>query len=87
SPTPHWAGNASANLSSDFASFYLQGRLIGGGAYDVTKTAADIDLLHIKPQVYLDGQISMKLPPANGKVELYLDIRNILDHDPPFAPG
>ncbi|MCE3590448.1 hypothetical protein LXJ59_28065, partial [Escherichia coli] len=39
------------------------------------------------PQVYLDGQISMKLPPANGKVELYLDIRNILDHDPPFAPG
>lgn len=87
SPTPHWAGNASANLSSDFASLYLQGRLIGGGAYDVTKTAADLDLLHIKPQFYLDGQISMKLPPANGKVELYLDIRNILDHDPPFAPG
>lgn len=87
SPTPHWAGNASANLSSDLASLYLQGRLIGGGAYDVTKTAADLDLLHIKPQFYLDGQLSMKLPPADGKVELYLDIRNILDHDPPFAPG
>jgi len=87
SPTPHWAGNASANLSSDFFSFFLQGRLIGGGKYDVTKTAADLDLQNIKPQFYLDGQISMKLPPANGKLELYVDVRNILDHDPPFAPG
>ncbi|WP_420143021.1 TonB-dependent receptor [Sphingobium sp.] len=87
SPTPHWSASSQINLSSDVASVLFQGRLIGGGKYDVTKTAADIDFQHIKPQFYLDGQMSYKLPFANRKIELYVDVRNILDHKPPFAPG
>lgn len=87
SPTPHWSGSSQINLTSDVASVFFQGRLIGGGKYDVTKTIADIDLQHIKPQFYLDGQVSYKLPFSDRKIEVYVDVRNILDHNPPFAPG
>lgn len=87
SPTPHWSGNAQVTLASDALSVFLQGRLIGGGKYDITKTAAQVDLQHIKPQFYLDGQISLPFPPSHGKVELYVDVRNILNHEPPVAPG
>lgn len=87
STIPHWSGTAQATLSSDGASMFLQGRLIGGGKWDVTRTDAYLNFNHISPQFYLDGQISYKLPYWGRRVEAYIDVRNLLDHDPPFAPG
>lgn len=87
SPTPHWSGNTQIRLSGDNAGVFLQGRLIGGGKYDVTKTAADLNLLHINPVFYLDAQVSYKLPVMDRGVEVYFDVRNLLDRDPPVAPA
>lgn len=87
SPTPHWSANTQLRLTSDTAGLFLQGRIIGGGKYDVTKTAADQDLLNINPVFYLDAQISYKLPVFDRAIEVYFDVRNLLDKAPPIAPA
>ncbi|MCJ1961406.1 TonB-dependent receptor domain-containing protein [Novosphingobium mangrovi (ex Hu et al. 2023)] len=85
--TPHWGGNMQMRLSSETLGFFMQGRLIGGGAYDNTRTSADLSLTKIDPIFYLDTQISYKLPVLDRGVELFLDVRNLLDKDPPIAPA
>ena len=46
-----------------------------------------IDLQHIPAQAYLDGQISFKPDVGDGQVEMFLNVRNILDNDPPINPS
>lgn len=85
-PYPYWRGTAQINYDSDTMGAFLQTRFVGGGAYDVTRGPAVVDLQHIAAQAYLDGQISWKGSDWGGNFELFLNVRNILNNDPPFAP-
>ncbi len=87
SPTPHWKGSTQLRLSSETMGLFLQGRYIGGGAWDVTKGPNAVDLQHIPAVFYLDGQISYKPPVLDRGLELFFDVRNLLDKDPPIAPA
>jgi len=84
---PRWKGAAQINYDNDRMGAFLQLRYVGGGRYDVTRDATEIDLQHIPAQAYLDGQISFRPEVGGGDVELYLNVRNILGNDPPFAPA
>ncbi|WP_443971448.1 TonB-dependent receptor plug domain-containing protein [Sphingobium sp. CR28] len=84
---PRWQGVAQVNYDTDRYGGFLQMRYVGGGRYDVTRGPAVIDLQHIPAQAYLDGQISFKPDVGNGQTELFLNVRNILNNDPPYAPS
>lgn len=86
-PFPHWRGTVQANYSRDRFAGFVQARYVGGGAYDVTRKAAVIPLTHIPSQAYLDGQVSYRADVAGRDIELYLNVRNILGNNPPFAPS
>ena len=87
SPTPHWQGTTQLRLSSETMGLFLQGRYIGGGAWDVTKGPNDVDLQHIPAVFYVDAQVSYKLPVLDRGIELFFDVRNLFDKDPPIAPA
>lgn len=88
SANPHWRFNAQADFYKGDFNFFNQVRFIGGGRYDVTRGPAQIDLQNIKPQAYWDMQLgySLKNVGITG-AEFYLNVRNVLDTDPPRAPG
>ncbi|MBB3957736.1 TonB-dependent receptor domain-containing protein [Novosphingobium sediminicola] len=84
---PHWRGNLIANYDSDHVSVMLQGRYIGGMIWDKTKVVGvDTDFGSVGAQFYLDGEISTKFRTFGGEQTLFLNVQNILDHQPPFAP-
>jgi iron complex outermembrane recepter protein len=84
--TPRWKGLFSSTVKSGGFTGFMQMRYIGGGVYDATFTNADADFNIIKPQAYFDGQISQKVEFGGHGVEFYLNVQNILDHQPPFVP-
>lgn len=84
---PHWQGVAQASYDTDRFGGYLQMRYVGGGRYDVTRGPEVIDLQDISAQAYLDGQISYRPDFGDRSVELFLNVRNILDKGPPVAPA
>ena len=86
-PFPHWRLTTQVNYSRDRFGGFLQMRYVGGGKYDVTRGASVFPLTHIPAQAYLDGQVSYKAPLAGRDVEIYLNVRNILNNQPPFAPS
>lgn len=85
-PYPRWRGVAQFNYQGPAVGGFLQARYVGGGAYDVTRGPSIIDLQNVQAQVYFDGQASFKAPMGGSEIELFLNIRNILDNAPPIAP-
>jgi len=85
-PYPKWRGTAQINYDSDSIGTFLQLRYVGGGRYDVTRGPAVVDLQHIPAQAYLDGQISYKGAFQSANIELFLNVRNMLNNQPPLAP-
>lgn len=84
---PHWRFNAQADLTRGHFNWFNQLRFIGGGRYDNTKGAAAVELQTIKPQVYWDMRFAYKFQDLGKGAELYLNVQNVLDQDPPYAPG
>lgn len=87
SANPHWRFNAQADFNSGNFNWFNQLRFIGGGRYDNTKGPAAVDLQSIKPQAYWDMQFGYKFDSLGKGAELYLNIQNVLNQSPPFAPG
>lgn len=88
SPNPHWRFNAIADFYKGNLNVFNQVRFIGGGLYDVTRGPSAINLQNIKPQAYWDLQIGYTLKDVGiANAEFYLNVRNVLDTDPPAAPG
>ncbi|NBC35101.1 TonB-dependent receptor [Novosphingobium sp. FSY-8] len=85
-PYPRWRGVAQFNYQGETVGGFLQARYVGGGAYDVTRGPAVVDLQNVSAQVYFDGQISFKPKMSGSEIELFLNVRNILDNAPPIAP-
>jgi len=82
---PHWRSQLQGSYTLDRLSVTLIGQYIGGGVYDVTKTAKQLGLRETSGQTILSGQISYDLPQL-GDGQVYLNVRNLLDKDPPVAP-
>lgn len=85
---PHWRGTTAINYDSDTMGAFLQGRYIGGLVWDKTKVlGVDTDFNKVDPQFYLDGEISAKLRSFGGEQVIFLNVQNLLDHQPPYAPN
>lgn len=85
-PYPHWRGVGQINYQGKSIGSFLQVRYVGGGAYDLTRGPAVIDLQSVPSRTYFDGQISARIPQGSGEVELFLNVRNIFNKAPPIAP-
>ena len=46
----------------------------------------DTDFNYVKANTYWDGQVTFQPGWSDGHQSIYLNIQNILDKDPPFAP-
>ena len=86
SPFPHWRGTAQVNYDGEHVGGFLQGRFIGAGRFDVTRDPTVVDLQNIPAQFYLDGQISARIKAGGNNYELFLNVRNIFNKQPPFTP-
>ncbi|WP_375287112.1 TonB-dependent receptor plug domain-containing protein [Sphingomonas sp.] len=87
SANPHWRFNAQADFYKGDFNFFNQVRFIGSGRYDNTRGPTAVDLQTIKAQAYWDMQLGYKFTGVGKGAELYLNVQNVLNQDPPFAPG
>lgn len=84
---PRWRVTGTANFETGPFAAYVQTRYIGAFTWDKTRTlGVDTDFNYVAPQVYVDAQLSVKIPFMNHDQEFYLNIQNLLDKQPPYAP-
>jgi outer membrane receptor protein involved in Fe transport len=80
---PHWKAQASLTYTLDPITANVEGRYIGGGKYDNTFGPYDINDNTIGSVFYLDTALRYALD-ADGRMEVYGRIQNLLDKDPPI---
>jgi iron complex outermembrane receptor protein len=85
---PNWRGTLSTTYSIGDWSVLLQTRYIGSMTWDRTRNelGVDTDFNHVDSTVYMDGQLRFEPSWGNGRQTYYLNIQNILDREPRFAP-
>jgi outer membrane receptor protein involved in Fe transport len=93
------AGNAAANLPhfrSTLSTTWTKGqwqldfqiRHIGAMTLDKNRvTGRDTDFNHVASRAYLDGQVTWSPKWAPNGTRLFINVQNILNRDPPFAPS
>lgn len=85
---PRWRGTVSADLDADSWGAFVQARYTHSFTWDKLRTlGVDTDFNFIKAQVYLDAQVSMKLDAFGETQEMFLNISNLLDKQPPYSPS
>ena len=86
---PNWRGTLSTTYARGPWSGTLQTRYIGGMTWDPARDVlgVDTDFNYVKANVYWDGQLSFQPGWSDGHQTIYLNVQNILDKDPPFAPS
>jgi len=83
---PKWRNTTQFTYAQGGFTGFLQTRYIGGGIVDSVKAAAGTLLnQHVNGRLYVDGQISYKID--RSPIELYLNVRNLLDKAPPIFPS
>lgn len=83
---PKWRNTTQLTYGSERFTGFLQARYIGGGIVDSVRAAAGTLLdQKVKGRVYFDGQIAVR--PEGAPVELYLNVRNLLNKTPPVYPS
>lgn len=80
---PQWRGLLTANYLNGPWSSFLQMRYIGAGKLFNDYTAEDSNFNDVAAQAYFDFQIGYKV---NSNTDVSLNVQNLLDKDPPFAP-
>ncbi|MXO71057.1 TonB-dependent receptor plug domain-containing protein [Alteraurantiacibacter buctensis] len=84
---PRWRGTLSANLDNDGWGAFIQARYIHSFTWDRLRTlGVDTDFNHVPAQVYLDGQVSVKIEDWGGEQEVFLNVSNLLDKGWVYAP-
>lgn len=84
---PRWRVTGAVNLDSGPFSAFIQTRYIDAFTWDKTRTlGVDTDFNRVSPQVYVDAQFSAKVPLFGNDQEFYINIQNLLDKQPPYAP-
>jgi len=85
---PHWRATYAATYLNGPWTADLQVRYIGELTWDRTKVlGVDTDFDHVADRAYLDGQVSWSPPWGKGAQKYFLNVQNILDRKPPFAPS
>ena len=83
---PKWRNTTQLTYGSERFTGFLQARYIGGGIVDSVRAAAGTLLdQKVKGRLYFDGQIAVR--PEGTPVELYLNVRNLLNKTPPVYPS
>jgi hypothetical protein len=86
--TPHWRWNASATYTRGPALLYLEGRYIGGGAYDSSQGDFYISPNKVDSQFLLNASVQYTIiDDGERSLQAFGSIRNILDQDPPRDPS
>lgn len=80
---PQWRWNAALTYSNGPTTLQLQGRYVGGGAYDHTLGPLDIDDNDVSGRTYFDVSWQQEL---FGRTQLFFAVNNLFDTDPPVAP-
>lgn len=87
SSIPRLRANASVDISRGLFGAYLQARYIHKFTWDKTKVlGVDTDFNRVPAQVYFDAELRFHPAVADQDIELYLNVQNLLDHDPPYSP-
>jgi iron complex outermembrane receptor protein len=88
--------NLSLNYSNGPVNWSLQGRYNGGGklssTYNLFNAGLDRVVYNVADNtigstVHWDTRIGYDIPVARGNLELYANINNLLDREPPRVPG
>lgn len=83
--TPKWRATLAATYSRGPWQVRLQSRYIGDWVWDRTYTeGVDTDFNHVADRAYLDAQVRYEV---NESTELFVNVQNVFDRDPPFAPS
>jgi outer membrane receptor protein involved in Fe transport len=84
---PHWRGNLLLNYDRGTFSAFTQARYIGAMTWDKSRALGlDTDFNHIDPQVYVDAQLSLRVRDFGHEQSIFLNVQNVLDKQPPYAP-
>ncbi len=89
SAMPHIRGTLSLNHSRNAFATFLQMRYIGRMTWDKTRIlGVTTDYNDVPSTAYFDGQLTYRLPALRQRwqTEVYLNIANLLDRDPTYAP-
>lgn len=81
--TPEWRALGSINYDQGPLNVFLQGRYIGANVLNVRWTPVDSQYNEVPAAFYLDAQIGYEI---RSNIRLALNIQNLLDKDPVFAP-
>lgn len=83
---PHWQWQAAGTYNLDRFSATLIWRHVGGGVYDPTKSPSQLSLQHVGSVDYFDGQVSYDLPQLGRGGQVYVNVRNLFNRQPPATP-
>jgi len=83
-PKVKWTGMATYSVDNISATVSL--RYVGAGKKDVTYTADDISDNSVKSVTYTSLALGYDLPLESNKVQLYGNVQNLFDKDPPVNP-
>ena len=89
SAMPHVRGTLSLNHARKAISSFLQMRYIGRMTWDKTRVlGVTTDYNDVPSTAYFDGQVAYRLPTMRQRwqTEIYLNIANLLDREPTYAP-
>jgi outer membrane receptor protein involved in Fe transport len=91
---PEWKHTLSAGFARGPLSLYLQGRYIDSGLLSATNnvvSAATGTVVYnvadntVDSAFYVDGRVAWTFDTPSGSIEVYGNISNLLDEDPPIA--
>lgn len=89
---PHWRWNASVAYSVGSTTMQVQGRYVGGGAYDHTfnprfnQGERGIDDNTVSSRFYVDLSLQHTMTLGGGEAQAFFAVNNLFDRDPPVAP-
>ena len=84
---PRVRGNLSFNHTRGAFATFLQMRYIGGMTWDKTRVlGVTTDYNNVPSTAYFDGQIGYRTQVLGRNTEIYLNVANILDRGPTYAP-
>ncbi|MGC4250988.1 MAG: TonB-dependent receptor [Sphingobium sp.] len=86
---PRWRGNLAVDYSNGPFGVTISEQYIGKMRLDIPGGAKQIQFVdsHVKPVWYTDLSVRFTIPHGNGNFELFGNVNNLFDKDPPLIPG
>lgn len=86
---PEWIATAAVDWRRGGLSLNLNARHVAAGRYNSTYTETDLEreALNIGSYTLFSTAVRYQFEQARGRPELYLQVHNLFDRDPPLVPG